>query len=302
VDWKQYEQEIADYFRSEYPNAKITPDAKVTGRFSKIDRQIDLLIQDDAVDFEFQIVIDGKYRDKKIDVNDVESFIGFLRDVGAHKGVMISTEGYTLSAMNRAHYDDLDVDLDVLNFKELDRFHAFGAIPYAGESGVLLPAPLGWIIDGTRREGVVATLYQRGHSLESAGRAREWMYVNILAKDETANNLDSLLKFQESYLKLDFPSAGIEYQEGPRRSDAATRIRLLKVPTYPTPEYTGFVEFKRFIFFCVLFTPVELENKNLRKLIMRRVLPIGIRQSDAVQQIAEPDVTAARCSFEEKES
>jgi hypothetical protein len=291
LDWKQYEQEIADYFCAEYPNARITPDAKIIGRFSKIERQIDLLIQDNAVDFDFRIVVDGKYRDKKIDLNDVESFISFLRDVGAHKGVMISTEGYTQSAINRAHYDDLDVDLDVLNFKDLDQFHAFGAIPYAGENGVLMPAPFGWVIDAKRREGVVATLYQRGNTLESAGLAREWMYVNFWAKNETANDLDSLLKVQESYLKDDFPSVEIEYQEGPRRSDATTKIRLLKIPTYPTPEYTGFVEFKRFIFFCVLFTPAELESKNLRKLryIMRRVLPLGVRQGNAVQQKHQPD-------------
>jgi hypothetical protein len=143
---------------------------------------------------------------------------------------------------------------------------------------VALPAPFGWIIDGTRREVMVATLYQRGLTLESAGKAREWMYVNFWTKDENTKDIESLCRFQESYLKT-MPGTEIEYQDGPSRKDAKTKLRLLKVPSYPTPEYTGFVEFEQFIFFCVLFTPKELEPKNLRKLryIMRCALPIGIR-------------------------
>jgi hypothetical protein len=278
MDWLEYEKEISDYFRAEYPDAKFTPNAKVVGRFSKTERQIDLLIEGEIADFMFRVVVDGKYRNKKIDVNDVESFIGFVRDVDADRGVMISTEGYSPAAVNRGYYEDSGIELDVLKFKELDRFHAFAALPFAGENGVALPAPFGWIIDGTRREGMVATLYQRGLTLESAGKAREWMYINFWSKDETANNIESLCNLQESYLKT-APGAEIEYQDGPIRKDAKTKLRLLKVPTYPTPEYTGFVEFEKFIFFCVLFTPKELEAKNLRKLryIMRCVLPFGVR-------------------------
>jgi hypothetical protein len=284
MDWKEYEKEISDYFRSQYPDAKLTPNAKVLGRFSKAERQIDLLIEGEIADFKFRVIVDGKYRNKKIDVNDVEAFIGFVRDVDADRGVMISVEGYSPAAVNRAHYEDSDIELDILNFKELDRLHAFGALAFAGESGVVLPAPFGWIIDGTRREGMVATLYQRGLTLGSAGKAMEWMYINFWSKDETASDIESLCKLQETYLKTT-QGAEIEYQDGPIRKDAKTKLRLLKVPTYPVPEYTGFVEFEKFIFFCVLFTPKELEKKNLRKLryLMRCVLPFGVRCNDAVQ-------------------
>ena len=127
---------------------------------------------------------------------------------------------------------------------------------------------------------MVATLYQRGRTLESAGEAREWMYINFWTKDEAARDIESLNKLQESYLKT-MPGAEIELQEGPARKDAKTILRLVKAPTYPTPEYTGFVEFDEFIFFCVLFTPKELEQKNLRKLryIMRSVLPLHVRHA-----------------------
>lgn len=44
-----------------------------------------------------------------------------------------------------------------------------------------------------------------------------------------------------------------------------TRIRYFESIKYPAPEYTGFVEFDRFIFFCVMFSPTEVANRNLRK-------------------------------------
>ena len=56
-DWKEYEREIADYFRSEYPDALITPNAKIIGKFSKVERQIDLLIEDQASDLSFRVVV-----------------------------------------------------------------------------------------------------------------------------------------------------------------------------------------------------------------------------------------------------
>jgi hypothetical protein len=124
---------------------------------------------------------------------------------------------------------------------------------------------------------MVGTLYQRGLTLKTVPKAREWMYINFLIKDETANDIESLCKVQESNLK-EISGAEIEYQDGPDRKDAKTKLRLLKAPPYPTPEYTGFVEFDKFIFFYVLFTPKELETKNLRKVwyIMLCVLPFGI--------------------------
>ena len=288
MDWKQYEHQIADYFRSEYPAAQIKANAKVLGKFSKVERQVDLLIEETAADFFFRIAVDAKYRGRKIDVTDVEAFLGFLRDVGAHQGVMISTEGYSNAAINRAYFDDLDVDLDVLNFEDLKPFQGFSAIPYAGEHGVLMPAPFGWVIDAGRPAGLVAALYQRGLNFDRAVEASEWMYVDFWTRGEQMPNLQALLDYQEGYLRERFPDAVFEYLDPGIRKDAATKIRVLKTKSYPTAEYTGFVEFQRFMFFCVMFTPQKVEQKNLRKLryVLRRVLPLGVKH-------APPPSTAA---------
>jgi hypothetical protein len=281
LDWQEYEQEINKYFRSEYPTSTITGNAKLIGRFSKIERQIDLLVEEQASDFSFRIAIDAKHHDKRLDVNDVEQFLGLLRDISADVGVLIAPMGYSQAAINRAHYDDSRLELDVLNFDELKTFQAFGAIPYSGDLGVLLPAPFGWIVDGIPRLESPACLYQRGLTLEEAQKAWEWMYVNFWRRDEKCCGIESLLKHQEGYLRKGRPDAEVTFLDSVRRKDGAkTVIRAFKDKSYPSPEFTGFVEFPSFIFFCVLFTPPELEEKNLRKLryILRRVLPLRVRQ------------------------
>jgi tetratricopeptide (TPR) repeat protein len=284
-DWQRYEREIEEQFRDNYPSARITANAKLAGKFSKVERQIDLLIEEQASDFSFRIVVDAKYRGRKIDVGDVEAFLGLTRDVEAHTGMIVALEGYTPAAVNRAHHDDLDVVLDVLNLDELKAFQGHTAIPYAGEHGVVIGAPFGWIVDGTKREGMLASLYQRGLTFEEAFSHLEFMYVNFWnKKNGEVNNLDALLKYQESYLLEDSPDAQIRLLEGAQgqRVGARTLIRRLMKKTYPVPEYTGFVDFENFVFMCVLFTPEQLERKNLRKLrfVLREAFPMTVRRDN----------------------
>jgi tetratricopeptide (TPR) repeat protein len=289
MDWQQYEREIEQQFRDNYPSARITPNAKLVGKFSKVERQIDLLIEEQASDFAFRIVVDAKHRGRKIDVADVEAFLGLTRDVEAHTEVMIALEGYTSAAVNRAHYDDLDVILDVLNFDESKAFQGPTAIPYAGECGAWITAPFGWVVDANPPTGMLALLYQRGLSFEEAGRSHEFMYVNFWNKKgkEEVNSLDALLKYQEAYILEGSPDAEIRLLEGVpnQKVGAKTLIRRLKKKTYPTPEYTAFVDFETFVFMCVLFTPEHLERKNLRKLrfVLREVFPMKVSYDHTAQ-------------------
>jgi tetratricopeptide (TPR) repeat protein len=299
ADWQQYEREIEEEFRRAYPSAQVTHNAKLVGKFSKIERQIDLLIEEQASDFSFRIVIDAKHRGRKIDVGDVEAFLGLTRDVEAHTGMIVALEGYTPAAVNRAHYDDLDIILDVLSLDELKTFQGPTAIAYAGENGVSIAAPLGLVVDATQRQGMVATLYERGLTFEEAVRNREFMYVNFWSKkNDQINSLDALLEYQKSYLLRDSPGAEIRLMEGAKRQrvGARTLVRRFKKATYPAPEYTGFVDFESFIFMCVLFTPEELERKNVRKLrfILGDAFPMKItRDNTAVIKAAEAKLNAS---------
>ena len=83
TDWRKYEKEIFDTFRRAYPDAKINYNQKILGRYSKIKRQIDVLIEGRIAGKKLRLIIDGKYYSENIDVKEVESFISMVEDVDA---------------------------------------------------------------------------------------------------------------------------------------------------------------------------------------------------------------------------
>ena len=279
MDWQQYEIEILQHFADAYPGCEVRKNVKLPGRYSKVNRQVDVLITGSMADFEMRVAIDAKHYSSPIDVKDVECFLAYCADLGVSKGVMIAPKGYTPAALNRAHNDESDIELDVLNYAELGLLQAQLAIPYSGDSGVVLPAPMGWVIDAKRRAGMIASLYQRGRTFEDAARAKEFAYVNIWAKDDQAQDVDSLIELQNAGLMSDDSKGRITMLHAPEDARRATRVRCFESANYPAPEYTGFVEFERFIFFCVMFSPPEVAKPNLRKLrsILRTVMPINVR-------------------------
>ena len=279
MNWKDYEIEIFEDFKEAYPNAEVSHNVLRKGRYSKVDRQIDILVEDYVAGNRITIVVDGKFYNKNIDVKEVETFISMLEDLDAHKGLLITQKGYSQAAINRAHYGPSDIELDILNFEELKAFQGFGAIPYSGDNGALIPAPFGWIIDAQASPAGLATLYQRGQTLDEAMGRNEFMYVQFWDRRQTNDNLEDLLKLQErNYLEAKLEPK-IEYKPTIKRNDAKTKLRIANLKNYPCPEYTGFIEFEDFIFFCVLFSPIELSQKNLKKLenLLAKAIPIKIK-------------------------
>jgi hypothetical protein len=280
MDWKEYEREIEKHFRAEYPSASITADAKIEGKFSAVTRQIDLLIEENVCDSTIRIVVDAKWRNHKLDVKEVEEFLGLAKDASAHKAILIAPEGYTEAALKRAQMDDADLLLDVLNFKELKKYQGLGAIPYSGGNGAVVQPPLGWVVDCTQGHGALAWLYERGLTLEQAMMRREFMYVNFWTLNEGAMDITSLWKYQEGYLRSGPKKIDkLEQLVSPHRKDTETALRKVSFKEHhEMAEFTGFVKFDKFIFMCVLFTPKVLEERNLAKLrfVMRKVISMKV--------------------------
>lgn len=119
--WKLYERFVARLISEQLSSAYVvSPNAKVTGSISGIRRQIDVLI-----DYRFdtdntnRIIIDSKARNRKIDINNVESFRGMMDDVEAKHGYIIATSGFTKGAKVRA--EEL-VSLRILPIEYLKSF------------------------------------------------------------------------------------------------------------------------------------------------------------------------------------
>jgi hypothetical protein len=276
MTWKEYENEICHYFRIQFPKADISLNVFIEGRYSKTQRQIDILIEEYVAGNRIRIIVDGKYFIKSIDVKNVEMFIGMLNDCGANKGLLITQKGYSKAAINRAYYDQLDLELDILNFKDLLKSQHFLAIIKCGEDGVIFHSPFGWIIDNVKTNDALVTSYQRGLSFKQAQKSNEWIEVRIKSKENEINSLEDYLKLQEAKLKSDSPGIKINYLNTIRRNDASTTLREYK-RNILIKEISGFVEFGEFIFECVLITPEELRNKNVRKLesIMKGVINLN---------------------------
>ena len=279
MNWKEYEEEIFENFRSAYPNTKISYNQKILGRYSKTERQIDVLIEGRIAGKKIRLVIDGKYYSENVDVKAVESFISMVEDIDAAQGILITSMGYSEAAINRAYNGPTDIELDILNFDELKQFQGFGGITYSGWHGAIIPAPFGWSVDGTKRQGSIANIYQRGKSYEQAAESGEFIYVNILSFDENLKSLDDVLKFHEENTKAYHPKATFEYSDTIDREDGNKTLlrKILREETH-LEEYTGFVEFEEFCVFCVLFTPEQLRAKNIRKLeyVIERLIPMNV--------------------------
>jgi hypothetical protein len=278
ITWSRYEDQVFEACKIAFPNALVEKNAKVRGRFSGRSRQIDVLITEMVGGQKQLMVVDCKLYNKKADIKKVESFIAMVADIGAEKGLMISERGYTESALKRAYFNPEHIELDIFSLKELrDLFHGECAIPYSRGKGVILVAPLGWIVDAKRREGSVCMLYQRGLTLDEAVEEKEFAYCNFW-HCLSGEGLNDLLKEQEAYISDGKKVNYIKYIEIVKRNDAKTVIRIADIDDYPAIELTGFVEFKEFIFFCVYFSREVNLKRNLRKLenIISYALPITL--------------------------
>ncbi len=267
MNWKDYEKEVYQYLAQMYPEAEITYDAKITGLYSKKERQVDVLIEDEVAGMPIKIAVDAKYFSRKVDIKCVESFISMIGDIGANQGLLITQKGYSDAAIKRAHYGPDKIELDVLNFEDLKNHQGLGAIPYSGENSILLSAPFGWVIDNKRRPDILACLYQRGLDLKKAQENLEWMYLNFWHKSEKASSIVELVEMQNKGMEARYTNLCINERRSPKRTDNRnTYIRVVTSDQLPCQEITGYIDCDECIVFFVLFTKKELESRNLRKL------------------------------------
>ena len=116
-DWRIYER-VAACFEVENVSMDVSviPNALLLGSVSRIRRQIDILV--DArfeSGTERRIIFDAKRRSRKLNVQDVDGFVGLMADVRAARGVLVCTNGWTAAARRRA---DEVIDLRLITEKE----------------------------------------------------------------------------------------------------------------------------------------------------------------------------------------
>ncbi|HEY5326103.1 MAG TPA: restriction endonuclease [Mucilaginibacter sp.] len=103
-EWRVFERLVAILSSDEYDDSyTIIPNAKIKGFISGRKRQIDVLIEFRFnSDLSKRIIIDAKKRKRPIDIKEVESFEGMMKDVNAQRGFIVCSNGHTKAAKNRA--------------------------------------------------------------------------------------------------------------------------------------------------------------------------------------------------------
>lgn len=264
MDWREYEREVYEEFRTRYPEADIALNVRLPGILSGTGRQIDVLVDAKVGGAPLRTIIDAKMYNRPIDVKHVEEFLGMMRDVEAQRGLMVTTVGYTEAALERAHRDASDIELDVMSLAEFQAFQSPIGIPFSGPNAVFLRAPFGWIVDNASVPQFSAVLYQRGLSFEQAAHSYEWAYYQFWRKDVpgTATTVEDLIEKQNADLRSEHSGTVISRIPVPESVRVPAGIRLAKRPHYPAWEYTGVVEFERFLFFMVVFTLPQVSESQ----------------------------------------
>ena len=104
--WRDYEDHIYEKLKDwAGDDASVEFDQTIKGKFSETDRQIDVLISGrfaNVTDRDITAAVDCKYYTRKINVQDVDAFIGFLQDIQTDLGILITNKDSSSAARRRA--------------------------------------------------------------------------------------------------------------------------------------------------------------------------------------------------------
>ena len=277
MTWQDYEKLVFENIKDSFPNATCQFNSKVLGKYSKGERQCDVLVTQTIAGETIKTLIDAKYYSKKVDVKAVEDFISMCSDVDASEGILVTPNGYSELAYNRAENDPSQIILDILSLEDLHNLQGYMAIPYAGEFGCIIQPAFGWIIDANRWFGNLAWSYRKGLDFDSAYKEKEFSYFNIWNTKKDSLNPRELLERQVEMLA---ETATVIENKIERFSEGGEILTTRKtiIENYLAPEYGCAVEYEGFIFFGVLVSQNNRESVNFKKLrkVVSQSLPINV--------------------------
>lgn len=117
-NWRVYERIVAALERENLGSGiaiTSTPNARLIGAMRRVDRQVDLLVEARWDNYHIRrILVDAKHYGRPLDVKDIETFEGMMRDCRADHGILVCPNGWSHGAERRAQ------DLITLKLLTLD--------------------------------------------------------------------------------------------------------------------------------------------------------------------------------------
>jgi hypothetical protein len=93
---KEYEVFVYEKFKSFFKDFEVIQNDKIIGKESGINREIDISISGEVNNIELLYLVQCKdYKTKPADIKTIGEFSSVIKDVGASKGFLICTSGFT---------------------------------------------------------------------------------------------------------------------------------------------------------------------------------------------------------------
>jgi hypothetical protein len=185
--------------------------------------------------------------------------------------------------------DTRDVELRIIEFKDLERFQGFLAIPYFGAHGAIVSAPEGWVVDASPPKPHLAAFYPTGLSLGEAFHNEGYIYFAYSKKDAKWPNLDHLLLEQEKGIRAHYKNPRFAHEPITLRDDCVCRVRHLEADEIPTTiESTLFLDFPDVIVYLNLLSPRSKHAEYLKKLfwIAEKLIKVKVLYDGRAQPLA----------------
>jgi hypothetical protein len=269
-DWQKYEGYIFGALQRRFPGARVVPNAHLPGLKSGRDRQIDVLVELDIGGCNIKIAFDCKCYKRKVDVKHVESFLGMLEDIRVSQGVLVTTQGYSKTAQERAMRESRAIDLQILGPDRLSQYQFIGCLWFwKGDVAAVVEPPGGWVVDIESTGGPFQfSMYPLGHHRESAMKMCPFLYGAIARKTEAEASIEAIAAEDERVVIASYPAAKFEYlptestKETGKFHKALLRVGHVDL-SYGGPEYTLYLDMPRAVLRLVLLCPSGQEDHYL---------------------------------------
>jgi hypothetical protein len=271
IEWRDYESYVFGTIQRLNPGSVVRHNVAVRGTLSGRSRQIDILVERDFGGVAYKIAVDCKRYKRGVTVKHVEAFLGMLEDLGMTKGVMITTTGYSKSALQRAKLGSRKAELHILSPDRLSEFQHIGdAFLWAEPVAAVLDTPEGWVADNedSRPERAQFAMYSLGHTRMSAQKLGAYLYGSIILKTDTQPNMESIAAGHEEATAQTFPAARFRRLPSTLRHYGSTdeaRGDIFRVgdidASYHGPEYSIYIDHPKGVLILVLLCPQGEDGK-----------------------------------------
>lgn len=292
MNWKEFEIRIFEYYKTVLHDIEVIHNHKIKGLISGRSRQIDIYINGRFEGKEQIVIIDAKKYNKKINIKDVESMLSMVADIGANKGILVTSIGYSRSAINRAHNDTQDFELDILRPEDVSESCGLEAIIRKAKYGAIMLAPFGWIFNPNLvgRIGFLTFAYPTGTLFEDSFKNRELIAIDIISKNAYPFTIERYFNDREILMNIN-PDFIVRKLIETRPIHKAKKVDVYEnvFKNRNTKEFIGILDLEDFYIICYLECSCHFVERDIEKMlfVLENLRPLNVNQISILQSYLE---------------